>query len=63
MGNIVHIHKFFGASGKITMDRLGHSYTVTQWTDGYPEITTRLTKLEAEKLVADYLKADVLETN
>jgi len=48
--------------GSVTMDSLGHRYTVTRWTDGYPEITTGLSRAAAEKMVADYLKSDVLET-
>jgi len=63
MFHVNHIHKFFTADGgSVTMDSLGHRYTVTRWTDGYPEITTGLSRAAAEKMVADYLKSDVLET-
>ena len=61
--HIEHIHRFYMADGgSVTMDSLGHRYTVTRWTDGYPEITTGLSRAAAEKMVADYLKSDVLET-
>ena len=61
--HIEHIHRFYMADGgSVTMDSLGHRYTVTRWTDGYPEITTGLSQAAAEKMVADYLESDVLET-
>ena len=70
MFHIDHIHKFYMADGgSVTMDSLGHRsyslghrYTVTRWTDGYPEISTRWSRAAAEKMVADYLRSDVLET-
>ena len=59
MFHIDHIHKSYGS---VTMGSLGHRYTVTRWTHGYPEITTGLSRAAAEKMVADYLESDVLET-
>jgi len=61
--HIEHIHRFYMADGgSVTMDSLGQRYTVTRWTDGYPDITTGLSQAAAEEMVADYLKSDVLET-
>lgn len=62
MFHIKNIHKFNMADGGgVTMDSLGHSYTVTRWTDGCPEITTGLTEAAAEKMVAAYVVASMFK--